>query len=164
VARRRKEEPPVDITLPITPMLDMSFQLLSFFILTFQPRPTEGQMSVALPKLDVSEQQQDIRPLPEDLDKKDEYTISLRASSGGELALMSLRGPAGESPEIRNVNDLKGQLDAITPPVGRGKAGVSITIEADNDLVYWRLIEVMDVCRRAGYDSVNLMPTRKERP
>jgi len=163
VARRKKEEPPVDITLPITPMLDMSFQLLSFFILTFRPIPTEGQMSVALPKIDVSEQTQEINPLPKE-DNKDEYTITLRASSGGELALMSLRGPAGESPEIRNVNDLKGQLDAITPPVGRGKAGVSITIEADNDLTYSRLIEVMDICRRAGYDSVNLMPTRKERP
>ena len=56
MARRRKEEPPVDITLPITPMLDMSFQLLSFFILTFRPIATEGQMPVALPKLDVSEQ------------------------------------------------------------------------------------------------------------
>jgi biopolymer transport protein ExbD len=162
VSRRRKEESPVDITLPITPMLDMSFQLLSFFILTFRYMPTEGQMSVALPKLDVTEQSQDINPLPPE--NKDEYTITLRASSGGELALMSLRGPAGESPEIRNVNDLKGQLDTITPPVGRGKAGVSITIEADNDLTYSRLIEVMDMCRRAGYDSVNLMPTRKERP
>ncbi len=29
--------------MPITPMLDMSFQLLSFFILTFRPMPTEGQ-------------------------------------------------------------------------------------------------------------------------
>ena len=33
---RRKEEPPVDVTLPITPMLDMSFQLLSFFVVTFE--------------------------------------------------------------------------------------------------------------------------------
>jgi biopolymer transport protein ExbD len=136
---------------------------LSFFILTFRPMPTEGQMSVALPKLDVSQETPQVNPLDAD-EKKDEYTITLRASSGGELALMSLRGPAGESPEIRNVNELMGQLTAITPPVGRGKTGVSITIEADNDLTYSRLIEVMDLCRRAGYDSVNLMPTRKERP
>ncbi len=38
--RKRKDETPVDVTLPITPMLDMSFQLLSFFILTFHPMPT----------------------------------------------------------------------------------------------------------------------------
>ena len=160
--RKKKEEPVVEITLPITPMLDMSFQLLSFFILTFRPMPTEGQMSVALPKLEVTDQQTQVPPLPED-DKKDEYTISLRASSGGDIALISLRGPAGESPQIRNLNDLLGQLSAITPPAGKGKAGVSITIEADNDLTYAKLIEVMDLCRRAGYESVNLMPTRKER-
>jgi biopolymer transport protein ExbD len=162
VPRKKKEEPVVEITLPITPMLDMSFQLLSFFILTFRPMPTEGQMSVALPKLEVTDQQTQVPPLPED-DKKDEYTISLRASSGGDIALISLRGPAGESPEIRNLNDLLGQLSAITPPAGKGKAGVSITIEADNDLTYAKLIEVMDLCRRAGYESVNLMPTRRER-
>jgi len=162
VPRKKKEEPVVEITLPITPMLDMSFQLLSFFILTFRPMPTEGQMSVALPKLEVTDQQTQVPPLPED-DKKDEYTISLRASSGGDIALISLRGPAGESPQIRNLNDLLGQLSAITPPAGKGKAGVSITIEADNDLTYAKLIEVMDLCRRAGYESVNLMPTRKER-
>jgi biopolymer transport protein ExbD len=161
VPRKKKEEPAVEITLPITPMLDMSFQLLSFFILTFHPVPREGQMPVALPKLDVSEQQQQLPVLEED--KKDEYTVSLRASSGGDIALVSLRGPAGESPEIRNLNDLLGQLNAITPPAGKGKAGVSITIEADNDLTYAKLIEVMDLCRRAGYESVNLMPTRKER-
>jgi biopolymer transport protein ExbD len=163
VPRRKKEEPPVEITLPITPMLDMSFQLLSFFILTFRPVPTEGQMSVALPKLDVSEQQQQVPPSPDVPDQKDEYTIVLRASTGGDIALISLRGPAGESPEIRNENDLLVQLNAITPPVGKGKANVSITIEADNDLTYARLIEVMDLCRRAGYETVNLMPPRKER-
>ncbi|MBO0697828.1 MAG: biopolymer transporter ExbD [Zavarzinella sp.] len=160
--RKKKEEPPVEITLPITPMLDMSFQLLSFFILTFRPMPTEGQMSVALPKLDVTEQQTEVPPLPQE-DKKDEYTITLRAASGGEIANISLRGPAGESPEIRNLNDLLAQLNAITPPAGKGKDFVSVTIEADNDLTYARLIEVMDLCRKAGYDSVNLMPTRKER-
>ena len=48
---RRKEEPPVDINVPIVPMLDMSFQLLSFFILTFRPMPQEGQLSINLPNV-----------------------------------------------------------------------------------------------------------------
>jgi biopolymer transport protein ExbD len=162
VARRRKEERPVEITLPITPMLDMSFQLLSFFILTFRPMPTEGQMSVLLPKLETTEQPQPI-DLPPQEGQKDEYTITLRASAGGEVALMSLKGPTGESPEIRNLTDLLTQLNAITPSGDKGKANVALTIEADNDLTYARLIEVMDMCRKAGYDTVNLMPTRKEK-
>jgi biopolymer transport protein ExbD len=33
--RRRKQGSPTEPELPITPMLDMSFQLMAFFILTF---------------------------------------------------------------------------------------------------------------------------------
>ena len=40
----------VEPDLPITPMLDMSFQLLAFFIMTFKPAPTEGQIMLSLPK------------------------------------------------------------------------------------------------------------------
>src|SRR5204863_9650206 len=49
--RRLKRDAPLDIVLPITPMLDMSFQLLAFFILTFRPsNALEGQMDMALPR------------------------------------------------------------------------------------------------------------------
>ena len=43
--KRRKTE---DVEIPITPMLDMAFQLLTFFILTYHPAPTEGQFSMNL--------------------------------------------------------------------------------------------------------------------
>jgi biopolymer transport protein ExbD len=41
---QRAEEP----TIPVAPMLDMAFQLLTFFILTFKPLPTEGQFVMNL--------------------------------------------------------------------------------------------------------------------
>src|SRR5207249_4090980 len=37
------------VALPIVPMLDMSFQLLFFFIITFNPGAVEGQMAMNLP-------------------------------------------------------------------------------------------------------------------
>ena len=37
------------IVLPITPMLDMTFQLLFFFITSFNPADQEGQIEMALP-------------------------------------------------------------------------------------------------------------------
>lgn len=43
--QRRKTE---DVEIPITPMLDMAFQLLTFFILTYHPAPSEGQFSMNL--------------------------------------------------------------------------------------------------------------------
>jgi biopolymer transport protein ExbD len=156
--RTRKEETPVDVTLPITPMLDMSFQLLSFFIITFHPMPTEGQLSVNLPKVDAADKPQEEPVLPED--KKDEYTVTLIASSSGELASISMKGPTGEMGNIRNTADLYDQLKKIPKPPGKGAEGVSITLEASNDLTYARLIEVMDLCKKAGYDSVNLQPAK----
>lgn len=47
--RKRTGTEHVEPDLPITPMLDMAFQLLAFFILTFKPSPTEGQILLALP-------------------------------------------------------------------------------------------------------------------
>ncbi len=43
--KRQKTE---DVEVPITPMLDMAFQLLTFFILTYHPAPAEGQFSMNL--------------------------------------------------------------------------------------------------------------------
>ena len=50
MSRRSQGTESVEPDLPITPMLDMSFQLLAFFILTFKPAPTEGQIAMTLPK------------------------------------------------------------------------------------------------------------------
>lgn len=159
MARKRKEETPIDIAVPITPMLDMSFQLLSFFILTFRPLPTEGQLSINLPKLDASESP--VSPDIPEPDKKDEYTITVHAGAGGDVVLLGLKGPTVNSENIRTFNDLLAQLKAIPKPVGRGAEGIAVTIEASNDLNYARLIEIMDLCKKAGYESVNLMPMRK---
>jgi biopolymer transport protein ExbD len=156
--RTRREETPVEITLPITAMLDMSFQLLSFFILTFHPMPVEGQLSINLPKIDAADKPQDDPTPPED--KKDEYTVTLIANSSGEVGNISMKGPTGDMGNIHNFAELFDQLKKIPKPQGRGAEGVAITIEASNDLVYGRLIDVMDMCKKAGYDSVNLMPTK----
>lgn len=48
--RKRMQDNPTQPDLPITPMLDMSFQLMAFFICTFKPGPTEGQLSLMLPR------------------------------------------------------------------------------------------------------------------
>lgn len=44
--RRRKHS---DVELNLAAMLDMAFQLLTFFILTFRPSPIEGELRLKLP-------------------------------------------------------------------------------------------------------------------
>lgn len=158
---KKTEETEVNLAAMVTPMLDMSFQLLSFFIITFKPMPTEGQLAINLPKLDATESPAVQDPTtPEE--KKDEYYITVYSGSGGGVALMGLKGPTVNSENIQNFADLYAQLKAIPKP-GNKAENVSITVESAGDLKYENLILIMDTCKKAGYESVNLMPLRKER-
>ena len=151
---RRKEEAGVEVTLPITPMLDMSFQLLSFFVVTFRPPSQEGQLSVDLPKLDAG--------TPTDITNdtiKDEYTITVNGDT--EIRSISLQGQTITEKAVADTGSLFQQLKAIAESKG-AKAGelVSITISADDRLIYSKLIEVMDVCKKAGFESMSMKPNR----
>ncbi len=49
MSRRRKRRSGEEVELNLAAMLDMAFQLLTFFILTFKPAPVEGQVNLRLP-------------------------------------------------------------------------------------------------------------------
>lgn len=151
--RRRKEEAAVDVTLPITPMLDMSFQLLSFFVVTFKSPSQEGQLSVDLPKLDASAAPSDVTfDAP-----KDEYTIIVNGDT--DIRSLSIKGPTLTDKGVQDTGSLFRLLEDIAKAKGKAAAEtVSITIEADERLVYAKLIEVMDVCKKAGFESMNMKP------
>ena len=45
---KRKAESPLEPELPITPMLDLSFQILFFFVMTYHPSALEGHIAGSL--------------------------------------------------------------------------------------------------------------------
>src|SRR5688500_5893628 len=47
--RAKKHRSAEEVQLNLAAMLDMAFQLLAFFILTFRPSPVEGQLLLNLP-------------------------------------------------------------------------------------------------------------------
>jgi hypothetical protein len=47
--RKKKHRSQGDVELNLAAMLDMAFQLLTFFILTFKPAPVEGQVLLRMP-------------------------------------------------------------------------------------------------------------------
>lgn len=47
--KRKNSKGGEEVELNLAAMLDMAFQLLTFFILTFKPAPTEGQISLRMP-------------------------------------------------------------------------------------------------------------------
>ena len=83
MGRRRTRDAPIEIVLPITPMLDMSFQLLAFFIMTFKPAPTEGQIALTLPK---EEGGTNIAiPSPTDENKPRHFLVKVTATDTGTI-------------------------------------------------------------------------------
>jgi biopolymer transport protein ExbD len=146
----RTGHPPIDVALPITPMLDMSFQLLSFFILTFNPHPTEGQLAVMLPPAAGS-----LISLPEPAPDliRDDYTVMV-SETAGQL-LIEFRNPAGGSVAIPSLDALRDTLVALAK-----RPGTTVTVEAASDLPYARLIAVLDIIRKAGLDAISIAPLR----
>jgi biopolymer transport protein ExbD len=49
MSRRKNHASQTQVELNLAAMLDMAFQLLTFFILTFQPAPVEGRINLRLP-------------------------------------------------------------------------------------------------------------------
>jgi biopolymer transport protein ExbD len=86
---RQKIEGP---NVPIAPMLDMAFQLLTFFVLTYHPAPQEGQfvMSLLPPQPATA---MAAAPAPNEAAASNDLPVSLRtlpttlkAGDGGSLA------------------------------------------------------------------------------
>ena len=44
-----RPKPPAEVLFPVVPMLDMAFQLLAFFVLTFQAPSAETHLDLDLP-------------------------------------------------------------------------------------------------------------------
>src|SRR4051794_8361060 len=70
--RRRGGEPGPEVTLPITPMLDMSFQLLFFFMATFNPTDPEGAQVLAMAREKKSEDKKKDAPAQDQKKVKDD--------------------------------------------------------------------------------------------
>ena len=98
--RRRPHDPPIDIVLPITPMLDMSFQLLAFFVITFRAASaTEGQLDMYLPKVQEAKAKDPTvidtsKETSAEADEAADVTVSLTANSAGDLLAITVREKA----------------------------------------------------------------------
>jgi biopolymer transport protein ExbD len=157
---RDKGDPPVDVTLPITPMLDMSFQLLAFFVMTFQAaNALEGQLDMYLPKAGNPQAK---RPDQVDLNKDSDADLDQQAdvavvvsSQRGDIESLSIREKTKNTP-VSDVRSLKGALTKLRGELGGTQT--AIKIEADSKLKYARLVDVMDACLGSGFRSVGFSP------
>lgn len=165
---RRKAEAESKVILPITPMLDMTFQLLFFFIINFHPADLEGQMDMALPSDPITAGKEadpkkgaDKDPTP---DFPSDLTVEVRTQQGenaqGGISAIAVRDMAGkrEPVNIPDFDDL-GPLKKYLVEKRQGLTNKdAIKLLGDSRLRIRHVLKVMDVCRQAGFTNVSFVP------
>ena len=148
---------PVEADLPITPMLDMSFQLLAFFIMTFRPAPTEAQIALRFPPPDVGREN-----VPEIfLDKPAKFIVRVTANDpGGSIVRMTVRedGSTAQPKEIGpDPSNLLKELKSLTAAL-KGKPA-KLTLEFDDKLLEAYVVQLVDVGIQADFTDISPVPS-----
>jgi biopolymer transport protein ExbD len=129
------------VELNLAAMLDMAFQLLTFFILTFKPAPIEGQIDLRLPPAQPMVQAPPrVKPIdPKPLEQFNLLPIRVRANGSGQIGELAL----GEGP-VAGLRQLDQRLKLALGD--RHSTFDRIVIEASADLQYQPLMQIMDIC------------------
>ena len=158
--RRRTAESDSEVVLPITPMLDMAFQLLTFFIFTYRPSALEGHMDLTLPAAGEARAAapEDVDPSTSDteLQLPSEVTIVLKGAPDGSgvLEKLVMEQRAGNTP-LANLDEL---VKFLQKARGELTNQDDVKIQADSKLKYRYVMEVMDLCMKAGFRNVGFAP------
>jgi biopolymer transport protein ExbD len=150
--RRRKRRLQGEVELNLASMLDMAFQLLAFFILTFRPAPAEGQLLLHLPPPEpiakpLSGLPDGTAPSEEAVASEKTLEIRLTCDAAGKLASIGVGfGTAFAAGDDKSLAVLDQQLRSLfgqaASPYDR------VMILAAPDLQYGELMKVVDVCAR----------------
>jgi len=169
----------VNLGLIITPMLDMSFQILSFFIMTYHPSALEGHIPGSLaPPVDVLKKGQEnvvediLNPsVPDEMilpELQDAITVIVKTDGNdpgkpGKVLLQRKTSPTPDQVEDAGNSTWKKARAALASELKRLNAEgnvekANIKIAADGDLMQQYVMEVYDVCKQSGFPKIHFVP------
>ena len=148
-----KKRQKLEVEIQITPMLDMAFQLLFFFIMSFRTSPTEGQFAMSLlpaqPATRLDAPISETAPADELPTGLRTLPTSLYAAEGGSLGRIVL----GEV-DIGDMEQLASELKDILGEGGEYPFDQAL-IKVDPELRYAELIRVVDIFSSLGLIRVS---------
>jgi biopolymer transport protein ExbD len=147
----RKQKSPEDVELNMAAMLDMAFQLLTFFILTFRPAPFERELPLHMPSPQPLAVSRSIaKPLGETTDLIDPlsnyHTLPIILTSSDDGRLRQIRITEQEVAVDEKLSlfhiTLSKMLNDPGSPFDR------VIIQVGSKLRYDELMRVIEVCTR----------------
>jgi biopolymer transport protein ExbD len=142
---RRVEGQPSDVVFPVTPMLDVAFQLLAFFILTFRPESNVARLDLTLPARAPAGSLKEARAG----DGVNELEVRAEADDAGNLRGLWL----GEA-VIEGSEELRGRLERMVGLL-EGRR-LRVRLSADERLRYEEAARLIAAIDRAGVGSIVL--------
>ena len=148
MSRKKKKRMQGEVELNLAAMLDMAFQLLTFFILTFKPAPMEGDMLLHMPP-----------PMPTTIVKNAQDagsdTKNVNPVQGLNTLMITLQGDPAGGIEAVSVGDTKveGGVPALASRLksvlgDEAAAFDQVMIQVDPKVQYQELMRVIDACTR----------------
>lgn len=147
----RRPRPPDDVYFPVVPMLDMAFQLLAFFVMTFSPPTGESRLDLDLPTAPVALPAGPTgraQP-PEVVGLETDLLIEADAGPDGRLRALRLAGEPVPSPD--RLADRLRRYRAVL-----GRRPVRVTLAADDRLRYQDAASLVGACASAGVAALKL--------
>ena len=147
---RKKARRHDDVELNVAAMLDMAFQLLAFFILTFKPSPIESQIMMRLPAdKPVTQAPSNTVNSADVVDEGLVISISIYSTPEGEIEKLEVGQRVISAPTVEEL--LPAFRAALADIVELGCDTVSVRV--GEDLRYERLMQIVDICGKQELPS-----------
>lgn len=147
MSRRKKRHSEGGVELNLAAMLDMAFQLLAFFIMTFKPAPIEGQINLKLPPpkpvagVQGGQQAGDNDNNKSAVEALNTLVISAFATPNGRIQTLAI----GEG-NVAGVEALDARLKAVLSDAN--SPFDQVIIQIGSKLRYSELMRIVDVCTK----------------
>jgi biopolymer transport protein ExbD len=169
--RRRKRHIQGDVELNMAAMLDMAFQLLAFFILTYRPAPVEGCIALRMPPpapITSPDSWKDAgAPSPGDANALAgilSLQIKVTAGERGSIAAIRVAG----HPPVSSLADFEQKLQMLMKT--SNIPFEQVLLHVSPSLEYQNVLKVVEICARNKLTprdkqtklSITEMPERAE--
>lgn len=142
MAERREVRAPEKVDIQMTPMIDIVFQLMAFFLMTFKVATVEGDFDLKLPKLDRVAGGGALR---------ERILVRLEADASGDLAALRIQsGPRlvagrGAPSPFRVLGEHLDRRSAEARAAGQDEP--EIEVDADDTLRYEHIVATFEAVR-----------------